>query len=347
MVLSRDDLRNQLKRREIAPVYVLFGAETYLRDIAAKTISNFAFSEGDFRDFNETVVSLGSGGSLQEAFAAANQLPMMAARRVVRINDVRVSATGYRDTITEEHESVLATYFSNPSPHSIVIFVADDLNGVRKMGKFLREKTCSVEFKPLDDRQFAEWAQREISEAGAEIDEITLRHLLTRVGPDVRRLSNEVAKLAAAAMPSTQITADLVDALVPRSRELNNFDLTDHLIAGRKRQVMTALGQILDDGAEPLALLGLISYNFRRLLIAKELMAKSVPRPEIASAVKLFGRGQDDFLAAARRAEKAKLVRALDRLAKTDLAIKTSLAGGGPAGARMQIEMLVCELATL
>jgi hypothetical protein len=32
------------------------------------------------------------------------------------------------------------------------------------------------------------------------------------------------------------------------------------------------------------------------------------------------------------------------RLAETDLAIKTSLGGGGPQGARMQIEMLVAEL---
>ena len=39
-VLTRDDLRDQLKRREIAPVYVLFGAETYLRDLAVKTIAD-------------------------------------------------------------------------------------------------------------------------------------------------------------------------------------------------------------------------------------------------------------------------------------------------------------------
>jgi hypothetical protein len=35
------------------------------------------------------------------------------------------------------------------------------------------------------------------------------------------------------------------------------------------------------------------------------------------------------------------------RLAEADLAIKTSIGGVGPAGARMQIEMLVCELSTM
>ena len=49
-VLSRDDLRNQLKKRDIAPVYLLFGGETYLRDLAAKTIANLLFDENSLRD---------------------------------------------------------------------------------------------------------------------------------------------------------------------------------------------------------------------------------------------------------------------------------------------------------
>lgn len=345
MVLSREDLRNQLKRREIAPVYVLFGQETYLRDLAIKTITDLSFAEGDFRDFNETVFSLDGEDNLARAIAAAEQLPMMASRRVIRVDNVRVSATGFRDTINEDHEPALSGYLTNPSPTSVIIFVADELNGVRKMGKFLREKTAAVEFARLDDRQFADWARRSVTDAGAEIDDVTLRLFLSRVDADVRRLSNEINKLAAAALPGTRITAEMVDALVSHSRELSNFDLTDHLVAGRKGQALTALKKILDDGAEPLALLGLISYNFRRLLIAKDMMDRAAPRPEIASAAKLFGRGQDEFLAAARRVDKGKLVNAIQLIAKTDLAIKTSIGGSGNAGSRIQIEMLVCELA--
>ena len=150
-ILSREDLRNQLKRRELAPVYVLFGAETYLRDIAAKTIANMAFGEGDFRDFNDTTFSLNSADDLPQALAAAAQLPMMATRRVVRITDVRVTAAGKLDTIKEEHEAVLSSYLSNPSESSIVIFVADELNGVRKMSKLLKAHSVAVEFEALKD----------------------------------------------------------------------------------------------------------------------------------------------------------------------------------------------------
>ena len=233
MVFSREELRDQLKRREIAPVYLLFGPETYFRDLAAKTITDLSFSEGDLRDFNETSFSLNTEDNLKRSLAAAEQLPMMAVRRVVRINDIRISATGYRDTITENHESLLSAYLTNPSPHSVVIFVADELNGVRKMGKFLREKTVAVEFGRLDDQELASWARKEVDEASAEIGDLDLKFLLARVGSDVRRLTNEIKKLAAAAMPGTRITAELITALVPNSRELSNFDLTDHLVAGR------------------------------------------------------------------------------------------------------------------
>lgn len=345
MVISRENLRDQLRRHEIAPVYTLFGAESYLRDLAVKTITNLSFAEGDFRDFNEAVFSLDSGSDLAQAVAAAEQLPMMASRRVIRVENVRISQTGFRDTITEDHESLLSAYFVNPSPHSVLILVAEELNGVRKMGKFLREKTTAVDFAPLDDGQLSDWVARAFSDAGATVDGVTLRYFISRIGSDVRRSANEVKKLAAAAMPSGIVTRELIGQLVPNSRETSNFDLTDHLVAGRGAQALGTLKKILDDGAEPLALLGLISYNFRRLLIAKEMMERSAPRQEIASAVKLFGRGQDEFLAAARRSDRNRLAAAIQSIAKTDVAIKTSIGGGGPSGARTQIEMLVCELA--
>lgn len=347
MVYTREDLRNQLKSREFAPVYVLFGPEIYLRDLAAKTIADLTFSDGGFRDFNETAFSLNTDGNLEKALAAAEQLPMMASKRVVRVSDVRVSASGHRDTITEAHEGILTRFLSNPPPHSTVILVADDLNGVRKMGRFLREKTAAVEFTRLSDRELAVWAQKELKDAGVTIDDVTLRYFLSRIGPDIQRLTNEVKKLAAASMPAGVVTIDLVEALAPNARELTNFELTDHLVAGRRTKAIAILEKILDDGAEPLALLGLLAYNYRRLLIAKDMMTRGAPRSEVSSELKMRYSDQEAFFAAARRADITDLSRAIDRLARTDVAIKSSIGGSGPAGARMQLEVLVCELALM
>lgn len=347
MPLTREKLREQLKRREIAPVYTFFGEETFLRDTAAKYIADLCFGEGDLREFNETEFSLNTPDNLKSALAAAEQLPMMAAKRFVRVTDVRVAATSNRDTLKEEYVDALAAYLEKPSESTVVLFLADELSGNRKLGKLLKDKTAAVEFERLDALGLQKWADDRFRELGSEADVPTIRHLISLVGDDLRRLNNEVNKLSAAALPERTITIDLVDSLVPNTREISNFGLTDNLVAGKKSAALGVLKKILDDGMEPLALLGLISSNYRRMLIAHEMFARGESRNSIVSAAKVFGPSQDAFLASARRIETRKLAKAIERIAQTDLAIKTSVGGSGNTGSRLQIEMLVCELALL
>ena len=49
---TKTKLREELKRGELRPAYLLYGAETFLRDGAARYILEQAFGEGDFRDLN-------------------------------------------------------------------------------------------------------------------------------------------------------------------------------------------------------------------------------------------------------------------------------------------------------
>ena len=126
---------------------------------------------------------------------------------------------------------------------------------------------------------------------------------------------------------------------MPNSRELSNFELTDYLLSKNRTRALQVLHKILDDGAEPLMLLGLIASNFHRLFLAKELMRNGVDRNEVARTMRLPFSKQEEFLATARRADAERLAWNLRRIAQTDLAIKTS-----QATPRLQIEMLVCEL---
>jgi DNA polymerase-3 subunit delta len=344
VAITREQLREQIRRREIHPVYVLYGPETYLRDLAAKTIANTCFGEGDFRDFNDDAFSLNIPDNIRNAIAAANQLPMMAGRRVVRISEVRVATSANKDTLKEDYFDTVAAYLKSPSPSSVVIFVADELNANRKVGKLLKAHAGAVEFAPLGEADLVQWARQELKKRDAEMDDRTLRHLLALVGPDVRRLTIEIDKLSTSALPEKTISVDLVDALVANVREIPNFDLTDNLVGGNRKKAIQILSKILDDGAEPIALIGLLSYNFRRLLIAKDMMERGADRISVTKAARLYG-NPEPFLSAARRAEMRRLQYAVVRLAETDLAIKKSVGGSAPKGSRMQLEMLVCELA--
>lgn len=317
MSLTRDKLRTEIAAGKFRPVYVLYGEETYLRDSAAKYISQVAFGEGDFRDFNDDLFSLNSVDNISTALAAANQLPMMASRRVVRVTDVRVANTAAKDTLKEDVEEALKAYFAKPNPSTILIFVADELNGNRKTGKLLRAQPGAVEFKNPDESEVRLFAERTIEKAGATIEPLALRRLLELVGLDVRRITTEAEKLCTASLPSRKIDVDLVNAFVRNTREGSNFDFARDLISGRKTEAIKSLEKLLSDGEEPIALLGSLSWQVRDELKRTQ----------------------------SRSAYSDRLARALQRISETDLAIKTSVGGGGK-DSRKQLEMLVCEIAS-
>ncbi|QYU66771.1 DNA polymerase III subunit delta [Leptolyngbya sp. 15MV] len=183
-------------------------------------------------------------------------------------------------------------------------------------------------------------------EEGVTAEPEAIRYLISMTDPDLVKLSTEIKKLAAASMPEGKISVELVEQFISRTRAVDNFSLTGHLIGRRPKQAAIALAQMLNDGAEPLMLLGLLGSNYRRLIIAKEMMDQGRDRREVANSVRLRYSDQEAFFAAARRTPMQDLLYAVGRIADVDLAIKNSL-GGGTYGARMQMEMLVCDLASL
>lgn len=330
-LLTKEDLWKQLKTGELSPVYLLYGAENYLRDTAAKKITEIAMKNSPLREFNEIAVSLAET-DIQQAIAAAEQLPMIASRRVIKITELgRLQR--------EADEEILARYVARPAATSVVILIADDLDKRKKLSKVLLESCAAVEFPALENEDLLRWARQNLRESKTEIDEAVLKHLINLVGNDVRTLMNEINKLATAALPNGKITLEMVEELVPNSRELSNFELTDYLISKNRPRALQILKKLLDDGAEPLMLLGLIASNYHRLTWAKEAMARGADRTEVFRTIKLPYSKHEDFLATARRANAPTLSRNLERIAAADLAIKTSQ--GTP---RLQIEMLVCEL---
>jgi DNA polymerase-3 subunit delta len=334
-LLTRPDLHRALKAGDIKPLYLLFGAETYLRDQAARIITDTSLKGASLREFNQTSYSL-ANTDVQQAIAAAEQLPMMSPRRVVEIRDF--------GKLREADEEALARYLVRPAESSVVIFVADELDKRRKLSKTLLEACVAVEFAPLKDAELVEWAKKRLRDLKAQTDDRTLHQIVALVGSDVRTLSNELEKLATAALNSGLISMEMVDALVGRSRELSNFELADHLIARNRKRALQTLQRLLDDGAEPVMLIGLIGSNYRRLALAKELMAKGAANQDVYRQVGIFGK-REEFLATARRSDAQSLTRSIQRIAAADIAIKTSLGGGGGQGSRLQLELLICELA--
>jgi len=328
--LTRVELERSL-RETIRPLYLLLGTETYLRGVAADAITNAALSETLLREFNDSSFSLLTD-AVQSAVAAAEQLPMMSSRRVVRIKDFA--------KLRDADEQVLIAYVKNPAPSTVMIFIADDLDKRKALSKAMLDNCTVVDFSPIKDAEARKWCQARLKELKVAIDEQVLTEIIRLVGTDVQTLYTELDKLAAAAIDSGRITLDLVDDLIGRSRELSNFELADHLLAKNRKRALETLHRLLDDGAEPVMLVGLIASNYRRLAMGRDLLSRGGPA-EVFRNVSMPPFKRESYLATLQRSDSAKLAKGIQLIAAVDLAIKTS-----QATPRLQLEMLVCELAS-
>jgi DNA polymerase III subunit delta len=326
--LSRTELERSLPEG-LRPLYLLLGTEIYLRRVAAQAITEAALSRTLLREFNESSFSLLSD-PVQSALAAADQLPMMSDTRVVRIRDFA--------KLREADEDVLIRYLNNPAPTTVMIFVAGELDKRKKSSKVLLDVCTVVEFLPLKDAEAKAWAKTHLKELKITADDQVLSDIIRLVGTDVQTLSNELEKLASAAAGTSRITMQLVDELIGRSRELSNFELADHLLAGNRKRALETLHRLLDDGAEPVMLVGLIAGNYHRLALGKHLLSRG-GREEVFRNISLPPFKRDSYISSLQRSSAIKIARGIQLTAAADLAIKTS-----QATPRLQLEMLVCEL---
>lgn len=329
--LKQDQLERSLKQGNIQPLYLLLGIERYLRNAAAHAITDSALANTLLREFNEVSFSLLSDDP-QAAIAAAEQLPMMSDRRVVRIRDF--------SKLREAQEEILISYLTRPAPSTVVIFIADELDKRKKATKSLLEKCAVVEFPPLNDADAKKWVSNRLLELKTSADERVINEIVRLVGTDVQTLFMEIDKLVSGAGDTGRITLKLVEDLIGRSRELANWDLTDQLLAGNRAKALETLHRLLEDEAEPLMLLGLIGSNYRKLALGKQLFSRG-GRAEVFKYIYTPQFKQQPFLNMLQRTDAAKLANGIQLIANGDLAIKTS-----QATPRLQIEMLVCELSS-
>jgi len=328
--LTRQQLTRSLEEGKVDPLYLTVGSEAYLCAEAGCAIAEEALRGTLLREFNESHFSLLTTNARQ-AVAAAEQLPMMSERRVVTISDFA--------RLREADEEVLVRYVERPVPSTVVIFVARDLDKRKKLTKALLDNCTVIDFPPVSDGEAKAWARQYLKQLKISTDDRALSEIVSLVGTDIQTLCSELDKLATAAAETKRIDVGLVDDLIGRSRELSNFDLTDYLIARNRRKALEILYRLLEDGSEPVMLIGLMASNYHRLALAKDLLTRK-GKDAVFQQIRMPWRKQGEFLATLQRSSEADIARGIQRIAAADLAIKTS-----QATPRLQLEMLVCELA--
>ncbi len=157
----------------------------------------------------------------------------------------------------------------------IVIYENQEVDQRLKLFKVLIKECKSQEFKLLDGKGLKVWAQKEIESQNGKINNDALDLLLNYVGSDLWQLSNEIKKLVDFKNGLVMKKED-VELLVKPKVEVDIFKTIDALAEKNKKQALNLLHKHLDGGDNTLYLLSMIGYQFRNLLMVKELSEKGM-----------------------------------------------------------------------
>jgi DNA polymerase-3 subunit delta len=332
--LSFDEFRRQVKELRIDPLYLFAGPEQYLQERALRMLFN-TIDEAD-RVFSIFTFSIGENSpsgvrtTAARAIDAANEMTLMCARRIVVIRNF--------DKIGEDENELVLEYLKHPSASATVVFQAASLDQRRKVTTALL-KTCTVvAFDLLTEQQATRWAEQYLKLRDCRIEPPALGHLIGLVGTRLLRLSTELDKLAAYAGGGF-INNAAVDLLVPRAREHTGFELWDAVLERDRKRALKVAARMLEDGTEPVVIIGSLGGLYRRLLTAKELIARKAPSDEVMKATGQYGPRAKVFAMRLNRISREDIEHGIIRISQVDRAIKSS-----EATPRLQIEYLVSEL---
>lgn len=255
-----DELRRDIKKENLAPVYLLHGKEGYYTDILVKDFENILAPED--KEFNQYVL-YAPRTEVAEIIEVCSRFPMMADRQVVIVKEAQSARA---DQINK-----LAGYVNHPSPTTVlvIVFRGEEAKGKDLIGA-VKSKGVIYESKKVKDWQLPNLIQTYMKSKSMNIDGKSLEMLADYIGTDLSNLYNEIDKLALILGPGATITPASIECNIGISKDYNNFELVDALAAKDAAKVFRIADYFASNPkANPLPVTTTVLYNFYSdLLIA-------------------------------------------------------------------------------
>jgi DNA polymerase-3 subunit delta len=220
----------------------------------------------------------------------------------------------------------------------IVVYEEQKADQRTKFFKVLEKTAKCQEFKSLQGVALRKWLKQKSDKVGAKINPDAEELILSFVGNNLWQITNEIKKLSDYKKGSV-IKKEDVELLIKPNVENDIFKTIDALASKDKKKALSLLHKHIDNGDVPLYLLSMIAYQFRNLLIIKELQEMQKPYAMIAKSCGLhpFVVQKSYYLCNQFSIEQLKKI--YQRIFQVDSDIKT-----GKIEAETALDLLVSEI---
>ncbi len=329
-MLKYRDLISDLKRGNILPLYLFSGEEEFLIQEAVDLIIEKTVAPGA-RDFNFNTAYCRET-SAADLVNLCQTFPFLSERRLVIAKDIDAFKAADLDELT--------AYLRSPSPTTSLVLISAQRRYEKKPVVSAVEASGAVTvFYALQDREVLAWIDEWARARGLSIRQDAAQYLWQRIGNELQKISNELQKVAISIKERKAITFDDVKAVAGDFREYTSFDLADAIGRRNREQAFLILSRLVQEGEQPVGLLGSIAWNFRRLLRAKAMEAAGMGYEEIKKKIGVIWHQSAKFQEQMRRFTMAELRGAFSIMLAADRTLKSSSLSG-----RLVLERMILRL---
>lgn len=192
---------------------------------------------------------------------------------------------------------------------------------VESLAKVLLFKTPSGPELLLWLERRAAFYQKKISPAAREL-------LLEKVGGALLALDKALEALAAYVGESSFIEEKEVEMLLGTSLASTSFELARAVASRKALEALSIISRLLSNGERPHEIVGVLGWQLRRMLLAKELLEEGVAPTEVGRNLRLRWQEEKIFFESLSRFERSELEKGLTLLLQLDQHLKTGIGGG-------------------
>ena len=204
--------------------------------------------------------------------------------------------------------------------------------------KFLKKYAKCQQINFLGGERLRKWIKDEFLRLKSGIEDRALEKLVLFAGNDPWSLENEIQKLVNF-KAGKRIEEKDIDILVKPKIENDIFKTIDAMAVKNKKLAISLIHEHLQEGESPLYILSMINYQFRNLLVIKDLVEKGRQYQSIAKITKLHPFVISKSWDQVRRFSLAELKKIYQKIFEVDLAIKT-----GKIDPKTALDLFIAEI---
>ncbi len=258
-VINEDAFKSRIKSGGLAPIYILFGDDGYLKKMYAEKLTKMTADKDDIFNF----CRFGADCDLQEVYDFLWQIPMMADKKCAVLCDY-----DFEHCSKNDFDKILSLA-SDGCDTAILIIWFDSLQiDAKKSAKFKKlvsaAEKCGGAAVSLNHRRTPELVKMLTDGAakrGCKMDSAAARYLVESAGEDINTLVNELDKLCYY-LPNGEITKTAVDYVCTKTPEASVYNLSKQIFARQSGEALKTLDELFFMRFEPMMILYTVSSPY-------------------------------------------------------------------------------------